>query len=143
MELIYYKGKSKVDSEWVYGYLMYNDREDKYTISNYFSGFHRGWEIIGDTVCNSIGIFDSVDRYIFYKDVVECIKPYEKRITEENTPMIGVVVHEDGQYYLLFRDGTATEFDKSDTYKVIGNINDKNMGGYKELFESWKESILD
>ena len=55
--------------------------------------------------------------------------------------MIGVVVYEYGQYYLLFKDGTATEFDKTDTYKVICNVEEEGMEEYKELFESWKKLV--
>ena len=136
-----FKGMT-ISGVWVYGGL-YVDNTGRHYINRTYEDNIVQHEVMEDTVCNSTGIYDNFARAIFFKDVVECEKPYENRITKGNEAMIGVVVYEYGQYYLLFEDGTATDFDKSDSYRRIGNINDKGEEKFKELFESWKESILD
>lgn len=136
----YFKGRKKRDSKWVYGSLSVGVYGRHY-ISHPHEDNIVLLEVEENTVCQSTGIEDEYGRRIFFKDLVECTKPYENRITEDNKPMIGVVVYEYGQYYLLFKDGTATEFDKTDTYKVICNVEEEGMEEYKELFESWKKLI--
>lgn len=136
----YFKGRKKRDSKWIYGNLsvgIYGRHYISYPHENNIVQL----EVEENTVCQSTGIEDEHGRWIFFKDLVECRKPYENRITEDNKPMIGVVVYEYGQYYLLFEDGTATEFDKTDTYNVICNVEEEGMDEFKELFESWKKLI--
>lgn len=141
MESTYcFKGRKKRDGKWIYGNLsvgIYGRHYISYTHEDSIVQL----EVEEHTVCQSTGIEGEYGRWIFFKDLVECRKPYENRITEDNKPMIGVVVYEYGQYYLLFKDGTATEFDKTDTYKVICNVEEEGMEEYKELFESWKKLV--
>lgn len=136
----YFKGRKKRDGEWIYGNLSVGIYGRHYISYPHEDNIVQ-LEVEENTVCQSTGIEDEYGRWIFFKDLVECTKPYENRITEDNKPMIGVVVYEYGQYYLLFKDGTATEFDKTDTYKVICNVEEEGMEEYKELFESWKKLI--
>ena len=136
----YFKGRKKRDWKWVYGSLSVGVYGRHY-ISHPHEDNIVQLEVEEYTVCQSTGIEDEYGRWIFFKDLVECTKPYENRITEDNKPMIGVVVYEYGQYYLLFKDGTATEFDKTDTYKVICNVEEEGMEEYKQLFESWKKLV--
>ena len=136
----YFKGRKKRDGKWIYGNLSVGIYGRHYISYPHEDNIVQ-LEVEENTVCQSTGIEDEYGRWIFFKDLVECRKLYENRITEDNKPMIGVVVYEYGQYYILFKDGTATEFDKTDTYNVICNVEEEGMEEYKELFESWKKLV--
>jgi len=107
MREILFRGKSSINSKWVYGFLSYAEQEDKY----YIGVMELMTPVLEKTVGQFTGLTDKNGVKIFEGDIVESDEFYPSKVNFKN-----------GSFY--FWDLQITEA-FPEYWEIIGNIHDE------------------